>query len=66
MALKIKVVTVRVPNLDQQFGDRETEDGVKEIEGVIEDAVKAKFNDGYEFLGMAGGDNFAILIFKKA
>jgi len=58
MATKIKVATIRVPNLD-----KDTDISVREEE--IEDVIKNKINDGYDFLGMAGGDNFAIIIFKK-
>ena len=58
MATKIKVATIRVPN-----PDKDTDISVREEE--IEDVIKNKINDGYDFLGMAGGDNFAIIIFKK-
>jgi hypothetical protein len=58
MALKIKAITIRIPNLDK---DPDVPDQEKEIE----DAVKSKLNAGYTYIGMAGGDNFATIIFTK-
>ena len=58
MALQIKVTTVRVPNLDK-------DGNIAQMEEDIEDAIKVKFNNGFSLIGMASGDNFAILVFKK-
>ena len=60
MALKIKVKTLRVPNLDK-LSDAE----VSEIEEENEDAIKAKINDGYAIECAVGGDNFSMIVFKK-
>jgi hypothetical protein len=57
MATHIKVKTIQVPNLSAS--------NVEDLEGQIENVVKAKINDGYSLEGCAGGDCFVILIFKK-
>ena len=58
MALKIKATTIRIPNLD-------LDPDVTDREEAIEDVFKARINGGYEFIATVGGDNFAVLIFKK-
>lgn len=54
-----KVKTVRIPNLD-------TDSDVEQQEEEIEDVIKVM--ESYDYLPemMAGGDNFAVIIFKKS
>jgi hypothetical protein len=57
MAIKIKVKTIAIPNLDVNM--------VKEKEEELESIIKEKLENGYTLHLTAGGDNYVILIFKK-
>lgn len=60
MAKTIKIKTVRMPNLDKMSADE-----VDTAETEIKNAIKNKTDDGYDIAGLAGGDNFVIIIFQK-
>lgn len=60
MAKTIKVKTIRMPNLDKMSVDE-----VDTAENEIKNAIKNKTDDGYDIAGLAGGDNFVIIVFQK-
>jgi hypothetical protein len=60
MATTIKVKTVKVPNLDTMSADE-----VDAVETDIKNVIKNKTDDGYDIAGIAGGNNFVIIVFQK-
>jgi len=49
-----------MPNLDKMSVDE-----VDTAENEIKNAIKNKTDDGYDIAGLAGGDNFVIIVFQK-
>ena len=59
MAVKIKLEWVTMPSADMN------PDNYQDEVDEIEDMIKAKYSNGYELIGSAGGDKYILFTFKK-